>query len=402
MIRLDSIKTWCSFTVLVFLLVVGAAAQSLDRVQMMEELRTRAGLTEDDFRRLEEGEIIIKKLERLARSEVALVGVVKVEFAYDLAKLGFERTVNTQKRESARENGRFGEPPSVGDLASLEFEEKDVLDLAECRVGSCEWNLPASTIDALRSGIDWNSADAAASASKILKDELVRYIKDYRDRGVSGLPEYRDTEYRVNLGDEYRSIAQSLMFVDRFDPGFGVFVRSYPEGRPEGATDFFNWSEVKIGFKPVVMVTHTLESERAEGDIGYTLNVSRQVFANHYFDASLGTIALFGFPASEGRPQSYIVFVNRSRASALRGKLGGLLRGLIEDQAKGKLEGFLSDTKKYTALASANRAAAAEREALRESESSALMSSSTKWILGGAAAIIVLVVFFLIIRRSAE
>ena len=59
MIRLSSIRTFWRVAAFALFLAGAAAAQSLDRAQMLEELRTNAGLTEEDFRKLEDGEIAV-------------------------------------------------------------------------------------------------------------------------------------------------------------------------------------------------------------------------------------------------------------------------------------------------------------------------------------------------------
>jgi len=377
-------------------------AQTISREAMLEELKSRAGLTEADLRNLADGKVVIKELERKVKREVAFVGIVRVEFAFDLAKDGLARTVSTQRRDSATVSGRFSNPPVLSDLDSLEFEAKDLSELQDCRVGDCEWNLPESTIARLGSEVAWNSPASSSQASAILKKAILGYIDSYRKEGGRGLPVYRDAQIVVDLREEYEDLVSDLMVVDAFDKGFGDYVRDYPDGKPLDTRDVFNWTEVKIGFKPVVMVTHTMALERGSADSGMALSVSKQIFANHFFDSSLGITALFGFPATEGRPESYFILVNRSRAGALRGKLGGLLRGLIEDQAKGKIESFLTDAKRYTALASANRAADAEREAFREAEENTWLSDGRIWILIAAGLILVVIVIVLLLRRKAE
>jgi hypothetical protein len=49
---------------------------------------------------------------------------------------------------------------------------------------------------------------------------------------------------------------------------------------------------------------------------------------------------------SVGDPSTfYLVYMNRSRASALRGPMAGLRRSIIEHKAKGSLESNLRDIK---------------------------------------------------------
>ncbi|HUF05548.1 MAG TPA: hypothetical protein VMM38_15415 [Aridibacter sp.] len=376
-----------------------AHAQSATKPGILDELRKKAGFTDADIERLEKGETVIKELERTAKREVALIGAVKLGYSFELAKKGLDRTVDTQRKESAREYGVFSDPPASADMQGLIFNEGDLDDLSECRVNDCKWNLSEEIIAALAREVDWSAADAPEKASGVLKRELIAYLRAYSANGDGSLMVYRDTDLRVGLAEEYAELLQELPFIDGFAGPFADHARRFPAGRPEGVRSVFNWSEVKIGLKPVVMITHTLAFEPGTDAM---FSVSKQVFANHYFDSTMNITALFGFPGNGERPESYLVFVSRSRASALRGRLGGLIRGLIEDQAEGKMEEFLTDAKKYTALASANVGAAEQREALREGENSSFFTSWTFFILAAVSAAALAFFLFLLLRKRAS
>src|SRR5204863_6683151 len=69
------------------------------------------------------------------------------------------------------------------------------------------------------------------------------------------------------------------------------------------------------------------------------LVVSKQIYANHYFDASLAVTA-FGNNPNENS-ESYLFYENRSRVDGLTGLFGKLTRGVIEDQAVDNLTTIL-------------------------------------------------------------
>src|SRR5258708_2236136 len=69
----------------------------------------------------------------------------------------------------------------------------------------------------------------------------------------------------------------------------------------------------------------------------------REVFASRYLDASLA----LAIATDAGSPGAfYLVYDNRSRASALKGSLGGLRRSLAERRARGGAEENLKVLKK--------------------------------------------------------
>ena len=72
-----------------------------------------------------------------------------------------------------------------------------------------------------------------------------------------------------------------------------------------------------------------------------TLIASKQIYANHYFEASLGlTVAL---AAGQGpSPSFYLLYFNRSRSDALHGGFSGLARGQVKSRARsGALENLV-------------------------------------------------------------
>jgi hypothetical protein len=68
---------------------------------------------------------------------------------------------------------------------------------------------------------------------------------------------------------------------------------------------------------------------------------SKGIYANHYFEASLG-LTSFIQSAHANPPRTYLIYVNRSRTDALRGMFAGLKRSLIggrlRDGAKKSME----------------------------------------------------------------
>lgn len=386
--------------IVVFLIaaVVAVTAQTASKSDVIDELR-KIGLTESDLERLESGEPVIKELERSVRREVAIIGAMKLRFPFELAAKGLERAVDNQRRESAKEAGSFSRSPDVEDLASLEFDSGDIGDLRGCVVGGCEWNLSEEIIKALEAEVDWQADDAEARAEAILKRELVEYVRAYLADGNRSLMIYRDTDPAVDLGEEYQEIGPRIPFLNRFARPLAIHVRNYPADRPESTEEVLSWSEVKIGLKPVVMFTHTISYLP---DHAARYSVSKQIFANHYIDSTLGLTALFGFPGYDGDPESLLIFVSRSRASALRGRLGGLMRGLIEDRAKGKLNEFMSDTRRFTELAFANRNADAEREANLRAERERSRIITLLWIAVPLVMAAGGIVLFLLLRKRAS
>jgi hypothetical protein len=126
------------------------------------------------------------------------------------------------------------------------------------------------------------------------------------------------------------------------------------------------WSKIKFGLKPVLAINHIVifKSEREFGP--QILVLSKQIYANHYFDAS---VALTGL-TKDTAGQHYLFYENHSLADGLQGMFSGIKRKLIEREAVGGLKSVLLQTRmKLDAFA------------VNQSESGRTSAASTRWRL---------------------
>jgi hypothetical protein len=79
--------------------------------------------------------------------------------------------------------------------------------------------------------------------------------------------------------------------------------------------------------------------KRAQQHGAQVLIVSKQIYANHYFDSSLALTAFMNLPGQN--PESYLFYENRSRIDGLEGPFGKIKRGIIEDKAVSSLRSIL-------------------------------------------------------------
>ena len=104
--------------------------------------------------------------------------------------------------------------------------------------------------------------------------------------------------------------------------------------------DTLVWSKIKFGLKPVIAINHILIYRR-NSDVGpQVLISSKQIYANHYFNASLALTAFVYVP--EG---AFLVYENRSRADGLEGPFGKIKRGVVERKAVAGLRAILEQSK---------------------------------------------------------
>jgi hypothetical protein len=187
-------------------------------------------------------------------------------------------------------------------------------------------------IDRFRKEIDWDAPDYQLKATNLFRQMLFEYVTDYRARGKAALIEYNDKRDHVSIASEQRALEAAPSYVNEFlnDSKAGLQLLE----------DTLVWSKIKIGLKPVIAINHILIYKR-NSDVGpQVLIASKQIYANHYFNASLALTAFVRVP--EG---AYLVYENRSRADGLEGPFGKIKRGVVEKKAIEGLRTILEQSK---------------------------------------------------------
>ncbi len=114
-------------------------------------------------------------------------------------------------------------------------------------------------------------------------------------------------------------------------PSLRSYFTSYPHGAlPAGAAEVFFWSEdVMPRLRPILSVTHLVVFTPPELP-GMTLAASKQIYANHYFEAAVDLTAVV-----DRDPGIYVVVLRRYRFDNLPGgilNIRGRAIGALRDQ----------------------------------------------------------------------
>ena len=77
-------------------------------------------------------------------------------------------------------------------------------------------------------------------------------------------------------------------------------------------TDFVYWSRELVRSRPVISITHVATAAAVDDSpVAYAIG-SKQIYAMHYYDASLG-LTLLVPDRTAASPATYVVYLNRSR-----------------------------------------------------------------------------------------
>ena len=307
-------------------LACAAAAQELDI-----DAEVRAALTKPlrfsnpDLAALRRGEVVAHGVPSRAPGEIAVAGAVRIA-APKAAFFARVRDIARFKRgHDVLQIGRFSNPPVLDDLAALTVDRDD-FDVRSCRVGDCGIRLPAAAIERVAREIDPRAPDAQARGAALFKQILFERVTAYRS-GTDGATQYDDGSKPIRPRLEFDGILANM-------PEIGALMPA-----PAGGEEFLYWSKEKFGLAPFITVTHVTIACRSAATC---LMTTRDVYSSRYLDASL---ALVIATDAETPGAFYLVYDNRSRASALKGGFGGLRRALSERRARGGLEASLKATK---------------------------------------------------------
>lgn len=275
-----------------------------------------------------------------ASGEVGVAGAVRVHATKDKFAAAYRDIRRFKQGPGIVEVGQFHNPPQFDDLASLTVAHEDV-DLRDCKVGDCDIRLPADVIARFQHEVDWKGADADAQAARLFKHVLFDEVTAYVTDGPGRIMQYDDDQRPVRPLEDFAGLLRASPYLETVLPGLGDHLGRFPQRRLDGADDFLYWSKEKFGLTPFISVTHV--ALVPNGPHQYVA-ATRDVYSTRYVDASLSLAIASDSMSDSG--SIYLVYVNRSRANALKGAFSKLRRAIVERRARGSLEDNLKNVKR--------------------------------------------------------
>jgi len=325
--------------VLVCGLLCGATAQAQTSLAELQQLlQAKTAFDNADFAALQRGETVVKLAPIQEKQEIAVSGLVNLRASAEDFLRSYRESLTHRTNAAVLEIGSFSAAPALSDLQDLTLEPSDLDDLKACAVGDCRLKLSAAMIERFAREINWQAPDYAQQATQLYKTMLLDYVRDYRARGDAALIAYNDKHDEVRVADESRAVTSVSGYLNDL---LATTLSAQARSELQPVEDFLVWSKIKFGLKPVIAVNH-VTIYKGDRELGaQVLFVSKQIYADHYFNSSL---ALTAFVTVAG-PASYLVYENRSRADGLAGPLSKLKRHMVEKKALEGLRGILQQSK---------------------------------------------------------
>jgi hypothetical protein len=338
--RLANLSRWARW--ILPLALFAAFAPSLRAQSVPAPLQTflkeYAKFDESDLRALAEGRPAARVIETKVGDEVAVVGAIRIATPREFFLRQFTNIVQFKREQSVTEVGKFGKHPSLEDLAGLQLHAQSVEALRQCQSGRCALKLPSKDIQRFQKDISWSTTKADESANQLFREVLLQRVHAYLDSGNAGLADYNDKKSPISLAHGSAQLLDESAYLRQFAPHLAECLELFPKC-DSGIETFFYWSKENYGhgLKPVVSVTHVLIDRQPRSEDKWFWEASKQLYADHYSDGSLGVTLLAEAPSENGRPSFYLVYLNRTRSDSLKGFFAFFVRGIVRSKARGEL-----------------------------------------------------------------
>ncbi len=286
---------------------------------------------------VDRGEIIVRVLPTQDQKDVAVFGIVHIAVSRDLYLRRVQDFRTWLGSPTRARLGLFSDPAVPADVEQVVITRQDAKELRQCKPGDCSTKLPANAMQRLRDEIDWSASDLQARITAIARERIVEYVNEYREHGNTSLTVYDDRP-PVRASEAFVAVLAQSTLLNQSTPALAGYLRTFPRGRPGGVADVLFWSEdVVPRLRPILSVTHAVVYTPPEL-AGASLIVSKQLYANHFFEAALEVLAVLDPVDQTTAGGSYLVMERRYRFDNLprgilnvRGKAVSGLRDQLRD-----------------------------------------------------------------------
>jgi hypothetical protein len=281
--------------------------------------------------RLDEGKPVARTLPGADR-EISMFAAVAVDIDGDRLVAWMREIAALKKSSYVLAIGRFSDPPTLDDLADLRLDDGELSKIRRCRPGDCDVKLSGTEMRQLRRAADEGGDAWKERVQEGFREVVLQRVRAYLDGGHGALPPSEDHSRAVDPGSSFARLIARSVFLTRNVPEFADHLSGYPASPLPGVESFVYWSKERLANKPTISVTHVNILRGRPPNTPDALVASKQIFATHYFNASLALTAIVGDQSGS----RYLAYLNRSEVDALGGPFGGLVRWVAQRRLRGE------------------------------------------------------------------
>lgn len=319
-------------------LAVASAAWSAPAAGVPAVLRPYIRASDAELRRIDAGDAVTRTLQSPDGREITTIGAIRVNCTADTFVARVRDIQRFKASEYVLQLGRFSPQPSLADVAALVVDD-DRAALRACHPGSCSWRLPVRAMQQLRMGIPWGGKNEAEVATSEVRSVIAAEAAIYVAGGSAALGDYADEDATISRAAAFKALLRPSPFRAEYQAEVFDFLDRYPAAPNPEIESILYWSRERFGLKPMIAITHSAILKRPD----VVVFASKQVFTNHYFDASLGMAV---YVAEPGTSYGYVTYMNRTRIAGLHGPMAGLVRSIAARRGRDGLEKTLRDVRR--------------------------------------------------------
>lgn len=320
-----------------------ASAAGQEQPREPEHFLTKyLGFSHDQILQIERGAVVAKILKR-EKHEVAAVGVVRLNVPQDFFVVRFRDIERHKKGEAVLQVRKMSDVPQAEDFADLTLLPQEIRDLKTCRAGQCQLKLSRSQIEQIQQ-LDFADPAFGEQANTTMRNLLADYAREYATGGNQAMVVYEDKGTIVETATQFARLLNRSPYLLEYAPEFLEYLQDFPGTPLEGVERFLYWSKENYGhdLRPVVAITDVIIYQHPGGNPPVMI-ASKQIYASHYFEASLGLTMLFESSEPDSLPGFYLVYVNRSRIDLLRKWYSIFGRGSLSDSVRNSMRKNVSE-----------------------------------------------------------
>jgi hypothetical protein len=216
---------------MMILMVAAVLPVSAQDAKLMKFFQDGVALTPDQIAAIRRGEPVAKNLPSRAPAEVFLFGAIYIHAtpeSYLKLAQDFDRL---RKLPNYLALGVFSNPPQASDLKNFSFDNDDIKALKNCKPGDCLIQMPASSIEALQSSIDFSAADVGDQVNRQLQKTALQRLLDYHQQGNPVLGVYNDKPAPTEVPQQFAFMLSYSKALPENLPDFYLYLLDYPDQR---------------------------------------------------------------------------------------------------------------------------------------------------------------------------
>jgi hypothetical protein len=297
-------------------------------------------LSPEQLAALERGEPVVQMLNPKDGRVIAAFGIVAIKTTRKALEKGLTDFPQSLRAQGIENFGVFKVPATSANVGAFAINADDAASLRKCRTGKCEFKLPASEMARAKTMLD-GGADGPAKLAAYARKRVADYVTGYRTRGNAALTTYDDYgKGGVHASDAFTALLSASSYLRDNAPEVQRYLQQYPHARPHDAKEIIYWSgETLKGLRPTITLNQLVVSSPS-GKSGVTVAVTKQIYADHYFEGMLDERVVVDRHDASGANGVYLMMLRQYRFDNLPGgvlNIRGRAKSAMHDRIDAEL-----------------------------------------------------------------